>query len=76
MAEISCISGCICEPHTLDAHHTKKESTTHLHPIAASQSEACLINVTVSNATSCRSGEHKFKLSGLVMLDESPGERL
>jgi hypothetical protein len=76
VAEISCVAGCTCEPHTLDAHQTKRESTTQLHTIPASQHETCIINVTVSNTTSCRTGERKFKISGLIVMDESPGERL
>ena len=76
VAEISCVAGCSCKPHTLDAHQAKRESTTQLHTIPATQHETCIINVTVSNTTNCPTGEHKFKISGLIVMDETPGERL
>jgi hypothetical protein len=74
VAEISCSQGCTCEAHTLDAHQAKRESTTQLHPIVVTQAPACLINITVAESTS--SGEHKLKISGLIMMDESPGEEV
>jgi hypothetical protein len=72
IAEVACMSGCQCRPRLVDAHQTQKESTTHLHNVLLSQHANCTVNVTVRNSTN--SGEHKFKISGMIMQDEQSAE--
>lgn len=70
VAQVECAGGCHCLPaagapavSTMDAHwtsHTSEPKTVLLQVTAAA---ACLLNVTLLNATS--SGEHRFKLTGL-----------
>jgi hypothetical protein len=72
VARIECVSGCQCRPRLVDAHQAQRESTTHLHSLPLSQSGNCTIAVSVTDTSN--SGEHKFKVSGLIMQDELSAE--
>ncbi|BDA47126.1 hypothetical protein COCOBI_09-5810 [Coccomyxa sp. Obi] len=58
-AVLACESGCTCKPLEFNAHHTNKESVYHL----VSQSPACVVSITVLQATS--SSEHKIRIDML-----------
>ncbi len=73
IARISCVHGCSCTGHDLDANHTAKESTTHLHRVVTTQHLDCTIAITVSNRTNSIPPNHKFKISGVMMSDETTG---
>ncbi|KAG2495310.1 hypothetical protein HYH03_006582 [Edaphochlamys debaryana] len=68
-AEIRCVWGCTCTPVEVDAHIQKRWSQTYLQRLDVSQSAECLLAITVLPGTS--SGEHKFKVSGLVVADDA-----
>ncbi|GFR47718.1 hypothetical protein Agub_g9472 [Astrephomene gubernaculifera] len=69
VAEFSCVSGCTCERQEVDAHIAEHISQTYLVSLLVSQSAACEVAVRVLPRTT--SGEHKFKISGVV-ISESP----
>ncbi|KXZ50405.1 hypothetical protein GPECTOR_16g578 [Gonium pectorale] len=61
MAIVECVWGCACSPVVVDAHLPgERVSQTYMVPINSTQSETCMMGVTVLNDTS--SGEHKFKV--------------
>ncbi|EFJ52999.1 hypothetical protein VOLCADRAFT_85815 [Volvox carteri f. nagariensis] len=67
VAEVSCISGCSCDPTEVDALIQEEVSQVYLVGLVVSQSTECVIEVLVLNRTS--SGEHKFKVSGVVVAE-------
>ncbi|KAG2493907.1 hypothetical protein HYH03_007843 [Edaphochlamys debaryana] len=69
-AQISCVSGCTCESIVVDATCEQKWSQVYLSKVAVTQAKECVIEVKVLKETS--SGEHKFKVSGVVVA-ERPG---
>jgi hypothetical protein len=73
IAHIGCVHGCSCTGHDLDANQTARESTTHLHRIVTTQHEECTIAVIVTRRTNSLPPEHKFKISGVMMSDETTG---
>jgi hypothetical protein len=73
IAHVSCLHGCTCTEHDLDANQKAKESTTHLHRVATTQHEECTLGVTVTRRTNSVPPEHKFKVSGVMMSDETTG---
>jgi hypothetical protein len=75
VARVACRSGCTCDPpeQEVDAHHAIRTSTVYLVRVLASQSAACEIAVTVLDRSSSPGGEHKFKVSG-VMMNEYTGK--
>lgn len=73
VVSITCEGDCTCTEGELNAHGTEKNSQVHLHNFYASQGEKCIVVVTVLDTTD--SGYHKFKLSG-IMISEETGETL
>jgi hypothetical protein len=73
IAHISCVGGCACTGHDLDGQQGQRESTTHLHRIVTTQHEECTIAVIVTRKTSSRPAENKFKISGVMLSDETTG---
>ncbi|GLI65991.1 hypothetical protein VaNZ11_009684 [Volvox africanus] len=69
IAAISCISGCSCPAVEVNAHITEKVSQLYMARLVISQSKDCIVEVKVSSSTS--SGEHKFKVSGLVVAERA-----
>ena len=69
IASMACMQGCTCRTRLVDGHQMARESTTHLHELLVSQHAECFVGVTVTNHTN--SGEHKFKVSGIIMQDEA-----
>ena len=69
IAEAICERGCKCEPKIIDAHHSHRVSQTYLAGISVSQSEACLIRLSLLNKTNSPSKETKFKITGLMISD-------
>jgi len=74
VARVRCRGGCACEPpeQEVDAHHDVPASTVYLARVLASPASACEIAVTVLARSSSPGGEHKFKVSG-VMMNEYTG---
>ncbi|GFR48090.1 hypothetical protein Agub_g9777 [Astrephomene gubernaculifera] len=72
IAEFSCVSGCNCSSRRVDGHHAPHVSQLYMAPLEVSQSRQCEIQATVLPETS--SGEHKFKVAGLV-ISESAGNK-
>lgn len=68
-AQISCSSGCSCTPVTVDGHQNIRESTTYLARLDATRHASCVVAVEVLPQTS--SGEHKFKVTGVMVSDKS-----
>lgn len=64
-AEVSCVSGCSCAPVLLQGHTKEKHSQQELLKFMVSQSAECVVQVKVLPDT--ESGEHKVKLTGLVV---------
>mmetsp|Transcript_14450 Transcript_14450/g.42117 ORF Transcript_14450/g.42117 Transcript_14450/m.42117 type:complete len:511 (-) Transcript_14450:435-1967(-) len=62
-----CISGCMCPAVEFDGHQQVRESQVYLVGIHATQHANCTIQVVITNQTS--SGEHKVKISGVVIDD-------
>ncbi|KAG2493913.1 hypothetical protein HYH03_007849 [Edaphochlamys debaryana] len=69
MASISCVSGCTCVPVTVDALCSQQWSQVYLAGISVSQARECVMELQVLNET--KSGEHKFKVSGLVVSEKA-----
>ncbi|KAG2488939.1 hypothetical protein HYH03_012560 [Edaphochlamys debaryana] len=67
-AEFRCSSNCTCEPLTVDGHHDKLISQTYIAPMLVSASADCRVTIRVLHDTS--SGEHKFKVSGVVVAED------
>ncbi|GLC64570.1 hypothetical protein PLESTF_000180000 [Pleodorina starrii] len=67
VATISCVSGCSCESVEVDALIPDRVSQVYLAGLNASQARECVIEVRVLDRT--RSGEHKFKVSGVVVAE-------
>ena len=70
VAQISCAAGCTCEPLVIDAHSTARRDSleTVARPLRVhwgAGSRACALRATVMPRTS--SGEHKFKVTALVV---------
>ena len=53
----------------MDAHHKLLSSTTFLAELRPSQADECVISVEVLSASS--SGEHKFKVSGIMVAESA-----
>jgi hypothetical protein len=68
-AVFMCESGCKCEPALIDGHHKQRVSLTFLHSIRVSQAAECVVSLTVLPGTS--SGQHKFKVVGLIVSEEA-----
>ncbi|KAG1660750.1 hypothetical protein FOA52_010624 [Chlamydomonas sp. UWO 241] len=70
-ASITCEGGCACPASTpIDGHNPgDKTSQTHLHAFYVSQAEDCIIVFTVLPETG--SGQHKVKLTGVIISEES-----
>ncbi|GIL63834.1 hypothetical protein Vafri_17825 [Volvox africanus] len=67
MASISCVSGCSCQEVAVDALIQDRVSQVYLAGLTATQSPDCIIQVKVLEQTN--SGEHKFKVSGVVVAE-------
>jgi len=70
-ASVVCESGCTCTESKIDGHHTDKTSQLFLHEWKASQSDHCIVAITVLPLSS--SGKHKIKVAG-IMISEEGGE--
>ena len=80
-ASVSCTAGCSCITELIDAHSSKQRTSiiaTHRVPITESAAGGpwCVLRVVVLDGTS--SGEHKFKLTGLLVgaVDTKDARRL
>ncbi|KAF6266240.1 hypothetical protein COO60DRAFT_1632898 [Scenedesmus sp. NREL 46B-D3] len=72
MAKFECTAGCSCEPKPqVDALHALPQSTIYLVRLLVSQAARCEISVTLLQDSS--SGQHKFKVSG-IMMNEYTGD--
>lgn len=65
VASVKCTSGCTCDESKFDGHHEERNSQLNIHKIMVSQSQECVIVVTVLGETS--SGDHKVKVAGMVV---------
>ncbi|GLI64554.1 hypothetical protein VaNZ11_007873 [Volvox africanus] len=68
-AEFRCVSGCTCSSREYDGHHEEKVSQLYMARMEVSQHPACVLEVEVSNTSS--SGEHKFKVAGVVVSEKA-----
>jgi hypothetical protein len=64
-AKISCISGCSCQPVTVDGYHKHHHQRLATARVYVTQSPECHIGVQVLPKTS--SGHHKFKVTGVML---------
>ena len=69
VAVLRCQSGCECDELQIDAHQEERSSQVHLQTLFASQSARCVLSLTVAGNSS--SGEHKFKVTGLIVSEQS-----
>ncbi|EFJ46870.1 hypothetical protein VOLCADRAFT_92614 [Volvox carteri f. nagariensis] len=65
--DFKCVSGCRCDPHREDAHISRPVSQLYVFRLDVSQSEHCDVEVELLPETS--SGEHKFKIAGVVVAE-------
>ena len=70
-ASVTCASGCTCAPSTLNGHTTARSSQVLVFPLNVSRSAACALEVRVLPESD--SGEHKVKLTGLIVADADGG---
>jgi len=70
-ASVTCLSGCSCNSTIMEGHlgGLDKSSQLHMHETHVTQSEDCVLAITVLAAT--QSGEHKVKVSGLVIAEDA-----
>ena len=61
-AAVTCVSGCVCRPSTIDAHDAHKSSTLKLHEVEITPAAECIVRLEVLKESSSPDGEHKFKL--------------
>ncbi|GIL78985.1 hypothetical protein Vretifemale_8390, partial [Volvox reticuliferus] len=66
-ATITCVSGCSCQGVEVDALILDRVSQVYLAGLTVTQSSDCIIEVKVLERTN--SGEHKFKVSGVVVAE-------
>ncbi|EFJ49699.1 hypothetical protein VOLCADRAFT_89682 [Volvox carteri f. nagariensis] len=79
-AQVSCTSGCSCEPLIIDAFDRRPVSVTSMADIQVSQSSKCILAITSMGPSSAAAGKssktvtngYKFKLMGVVV-GEEPG---
>ncbi len=45
-ANVTCVSGCTCQPNILNGHTTERSSQLTMHGFFVSQSEKCVIRLT------------------------------
>ena len=68
-ADVTCSRGCACEPTRFDGHHEVHNSQVHYHSFVVELGgDECVLRVSVANAT--RSGEHKVKVTGVVVHED------
>ena len=67
-ARVWCLSGCVCNETTIDAHDNREASQSKLFQVPVTQAENCLIGVQITDRS--RSGHHKFKVTA-VMVSQS-----
>jgi hypothetical protein len=65
----SCLSGCECPPTRFNGHSEDKKSLLVLHRLFATQHPECVLGVEVLPDSD--SGEHKVKLAGAIVSDQS-----
>ncbi|KAG2493912.1 hypothetical protein HYH03_007848 [Edaphochlamys debaryana] len=68
-ASIECVSGCLCIPIGVNAKSQETWSQVYLSRLSVTQSKECIVQVTVVNHT--YSGEHKFKVTGVVVAERA-----
>jgi len=69
---MQCESGCTCDRDNINGHHPDfRNSQLYLHEVYVTQSESCVISITVARTTD--SGKFKVKIAG-VIISEEPGE--
>ena len=67
--QVTCEGDCVCPNSTLDGHQTERNSLVHLFNFYTTQGKDCVVVVTVLAET--LSGQHKVKLSGIMVSEES-----
>lgn len=65
IARIDCIEGCECGPEDVDGHWSHESSQNDMNKLVVSMAERCVLRVTNTNRSS--SGNHKFKLTSLIL---------
>lgn len=66
-ADVTCTRGCTCTKSKLDGSLDRNETVVYLQGMEVSQHGGCTIRVAVSNSSS--TGEHRFKVTGIIMQD-------
>lgn len=64
-----CESGCECPDTRLDGYQQAKTSLLMLHNVYATQHPNCVLSVIVHHETT--TGEHKVKIAGVIVSEES-----
>lgn len=65
---VECVEGCVCEAKEVNCHDpTVKVSVSDIVRLSVTQHERCILQVTILPETT--SGEHKIKLTGLMLLE-------
>ena len=67
--DVTCVQGCKCEPSRFDGHHEVRNSQVHHHSFVVELGGAeCVLRVAVASET--RSGEHKVKVTGVIVHED------
>ncbi|PRW59533.1 hypothetical protein C2E21_1609 [Chlorella sorokiniana] len=66
-ANVTCITGCTCPDVTIEGHQPEHHSQTVLTNVDVSTAEVCRMRVSVLPTSTSPDGEHKVKLSGVVL---------
>jgi len=66
-AVMRCASGCVCTQAVANGHHREHNSQSYQITLQATPHPECIVTVTVLPETS--SGEHKFKVTAVMLFD-------
>eukprot|EP00873_Tetraselmis_striata_P010420 jgi/Tetstr1/430684/TSEL_020477.t1 len=67
--EVSCISGCECQPAVMNGHHQSRASQRFLTAVVVTQHPECHVQVEALAETD--SGGHKVRIDGMVVSTEA-----
>ena len=75
-ARVGCTATCRCAELEVDAHHSERSSQVYTEAFGIEAGKACTIRVEILAATSSPDGEHKFKVSTLMIRDGAGKDKL
>ncbi|EFJ44198.1 hypothetical protein VOLCADRAFT_106525 [Volvox carteri f. nagariensis] len=74
MAGLTCTAGCYCDAVEVDGHVAEHWSQMCHARFQVSQAAACEVTLTVLSTTN--SGEHKFKVSGMILSEDHDSAKM